>query len=281
MLISFGPMIINFLPDNESEHYLRNTYFGFICSPPMSKWSCDFTIKMKTIRSPRYDRSSFSVFKDQYIKIYKVLADEYVDIEIDYTNGISSIYLLSPLRDLKNSNSLEYCVRISLLRLYLENNMFLLHSAGVMFENKIYIFSGESGAGKTTTAQNFINAKEGKILNDDTMLIRTYDNECSAAYSVPYRSTSGLLPVKGVGKINTLFIIEKSNCIKVEELSLQEKIEVLLCNAFFLGFQLKYYENLYRLLLNNINRFVKGTAIQKLFLENNSKFLSHILLDTK
>ena len=276
MLISFGPTTINFIVDKESNNYIVNTYSNFILNASFSQNTFDFTIKIKVIHSPRFNRESYSSFQDKHIIIYKILNDEYVDIEIDYENNISMIYLLSPLSDLRNSNSLEYCIRLSLLRLYLEKNMFLLHSAGVMFENKIFIFSGESGAGKTTTAKNFISAKNGIILNDDTMLIETHDSKCSYAYSVPYKSTSDLIPTNGMGEINTVFIIEKSNYTRVENLSLQNKLEFLLCNAFFLGFQIKHYENLYKLLLSNINRFIKNTTICKLLLENNSLFVNYI-----
>jgi len=75
----------------------------------------------------------------------------------------------------------------------------LVHGLGVLIDNKVKIFVGKSGVGKSTLAHVFSKNKIGKILSDDRLIIRPCDDGYMV-YGTPwhgeahfYSSDSGLL----------------------------------------------------------------------------------------
>lgn len=84
----------------------------------------------------------------------------------------------------------------------------VLHSSAVVYENRAYLFSADSGTGKSTHTRLWIQrfgADKAFILNDDAPAIRKIDGEWFA-YGTPWSGTSPLnvnarVPLQGIGFI--------------------------------------------------------------------------------
>jgi len=69
--------------------------------------------------------------------------------------------------------SFENFLRLTYSSLLLRKEGFLLHSSGVICRGKGYIFTGVSGAGKTTAAEE--SKKYGLVLSDEILALRKID----------------------------------------------------------------------------------------------------------
>jgi hypothetical protein len=93
---------------------------------------------------------------------------------------------------LLNKYAFENFVRRAYSSLLLKNNGFLLHASGVICRGKGYIFTGVSGAGKTTAAE--ASKKYGVVVSDEIIALRKTGG-CWTLFGTPFM---GLM--KGGGK---------------------------------------------------------------------------------
>jgi hypothetical protein len=81
-----------------------------------------------------------------------------------------------------NPYTLDCLLRILLTWMLLPRTGFLLHAATVVHDGRAYIFTGRSGAGKSTVASL---APEGTVLTDELSLVRREDG-IWRAYGTPF-----------------------------------------------------------------------------------------------
>lgn len=103
--------------------------------------------------------------------------------------------------------SLEDCLYVTLCRnlssALLDYDGFVLHSSAVAYEDKAYLFSADSGMGKSTHTTLWTKAHEGaKIINDDKPIIRLIDGKFCAC-GTPFSGSSPLnenvcVPLKAI-----------------------------------------------------------------------------------
>ncbi|MFH1074492.1 MAG: hypothetical protein V1752_05325 [Candidatus Firestonebacteria bacterium] len=73
-------------------------------------------------------------------------------------------------KGLPNKYAFDTFVRLAYSSLLLKHNGFLLHASGVVSRGKGYIFTGISGAGKTTIAE--VSKRRGVVLSDEIVAVR-------------------------------------------------------------------------------------------------------------
>lgn len=107
----------------------------------------------------------------------------------------------------------------------LENKGFLIHTSAFDMKGKGMLFSGESGAGKTTLTSLISKYSDYKILTDETAVVRLCDDKIMI-YGTPWKgsgaqfySSSGCM-LKGINFIyhgleNKLETIEKEEAIRL------------------------------------------------------------------
>jgi hypothetical protein len=81
-----------------------------------------------------------------------------------------------------NRYTLDCLLRILLTWMLLPRTGFLLHAATVVHDGRAYLFTGKSGAGKSTVASL---APEGSVLTDELSLVRREDGVWRA-YGTPF-----------------------------------------------------------------------------------------------
>lgn len=67
----------------------------------------------------------------------------------------------------------------------------LTHAAGVVRGGKTFIFPGASGAGKSTFSQLLAEAKNGKMLSDERIIVREIDGVMQS-FGTPWAGTAGI-----------------------------------------------------------------------------------------
>ncbi len=85
-------------------------------------------------------------------------------------------------QNVKHEYALDSLLRILLTMVLLPRRGFLLHAASVVRDGRAYIFTGRSGAGKSTVASL---SPAGTVLTDEISLLRFTDG-CWHAYGTPF-----------------------------------------------------------------------------------------------
>lgn len=98
----------------------------------------------------------------------------------------------------------------------LEHNGFMLHSSAVYYGGKAYLFSADSGTGKSTHTALWLKylGDKAKILNDDKPAVRIIDGKCYAC-GTPWsgkndNSTNAIVEIGGI------VFLERSTTPKIE-----------------------------------------------------------------
>jgi len=104
---------------------------------------------------------------------------------------------------IRNQYALDSLLRVFLSWKLLEHQGFLLHAATVIREGKAYIFTGRSGAGKSTVATL---SPQGSVLTDEISLLRR-ENGVWRAYGTPFwgefkaAGSNSSAPVAGIFRL--------------------------------------------------------------------------------
>lgn len=107
------------------------------------------------------------VLSENYETVFfKILKERYREFSVKKT--AAKIYLV--YKGLPNKYAFDTFVRLTYSSLLLKHNGFLLHASGVISRGKGYIFTGISGAGKTTIAE--ASKRCGIILSDEILAVR-------------------------------------------------------------------------------------------------------------
>jgi len=137
---------------------------------------------------------------------------------------------------------------------------FYLHSSAVILDNRAYLFSGHSGAGKSTHTRLWQQCygEDARIINDDKPAIRFVDGRW-IAYGTPWCGKDGInenanAPVGGV------CFLKKSDHNVIRRMSSQEAIQNILAQTIH---RFNKLENL-DLLLRLLDRFVTEIPIYEL-----------------
>ena len=152
--------------------------------------------------------------------------------EFAYTLDDASVSLDSAtahFRGVRHEFALDSLLRILLSVVLLPHRGFLLHAATVVRKGRAYVFTGRSGAGKSTIAAL---SPPGSVLTDEISLLRF---SCAAwqAYGTPFwgefraAGANSHLPVAGI------YTLVQSPEDTVERLSVKQALRALLPNVLF------------------------------------------------
>ncbi len=113
-------------------------------------------------------------------------------------------------------------------RKILEYNGIMLHSSCVVVDGKAYLFSADSGTGKSTHTANYLKyfGERAYILNDDKPVIRIINNELYA-FGTPFSGKSSLNKNEGV-KIGGICFLERGEHNSIEPISAAKALPLLM-----------------------------------------------------
>lgn len=142
------------------------------------------------------------------------VADDYIEALFQRANGKST---RAQLENFAFSNAFN--------RKVIAYDAMLVHSSALVYNNGAYLFSGNSGVGKTTHTKLWLKAFGDKvhIMNDDKPVVRLY-NDHAMAFGTPFDGGSGIalnesFPLKAIifverGEENSVRIPESKEIIQ-------------------------------------------------------------------
>jgi len=145
------------------------------------------------------------------------------------------------VRQHANPYSVDSVLRILHTLILAERGGFLLHAASAICNGRAYLFSGVSGAGKTTMTR--LAPPDVTLLTDEISYVRPGNASCSnvrtdaevsyEAFGTPFAGELARSGENTNGRISALFFLEKGSENRVEELVPTEAVRRLMRNILF------------------------------------------------
>jgi hypothetical protein len=129
-----------------------------------------------------------------------------------------------------NPYSIDAVLRIVHTLVLAKQGGFLLHSSSAIRNGKAFLFSGVSGAGKTTISR--LAPPDATLLTDEVSYVRREGNRYRA-YGTPFAGELARSGENCSAPLNTLFLLEKGSQNSIEPISPTEAIQRLLRNILF------------------------------------------------
>lgn len=165
----------------------------------------------------------------------------------------------------RHEYALDSLIRILLSVLLLPEHGFLLHAATVLREGRAYLFSGRSGAGKSTVASL---SPEGSVLTDEISLVKCMGEW--QAFGTPFWGEFRAEGANVHAPIAGLYFLEQASEDRTEEISPREALRAMLPNVLFFSRDRQMTETLLRVL----SEFVSVVPCHRLFFRKTDHFWS-------
>ena len=134
------------------------------------------------------------------------------------------------VRQNANPYSLDSVLRILHSLILAQRGGFLLHAASAICDGRAYLFSGVSGAGKTTMTR--LAPADITLLTDEISCLRP-SAEGYAAFGTPFAGELARAGENCTAPVSALFFLEQGPENRVDELSSAEAVRRLMRNILF------------------------------------------------
>jgi hypothetical protein len=190
---------------------LANSGRGFRQQFELSIGCVPLCLQMSDAQLFRAASERYAAFKDAAAKPITIALNERTSPEgaladFGYEFGGAALRAFSShirFDGVKNQYALDSLLRVFLSWELLGHHGFLLHAATVIRDGKAYVFTGRSGAGKSTVASL---SPQGSVLTDEISLLRR-ENGMWRAYGTPFwgefkaAGTNSSAPVAGIFRL--------------------------------------------------------------------------------
>lgn len=166
----------------------------------------------------------------------------------------------------RHEYGLDSLIRILLSVLLAPQRGFLLHAATVLRDGRAYVFTGKSGAGKSTVASL---SPAGSVLTDEISLLKFTDGDWQA-FGTPFWGEFRAEGANVHAPIAGLYFLQQATEDRVGKVSVHEALRALLPNVLFFSRDRQMTESLLRLLAE----FVGTVPVYRLFFRRDRHFWS-------
>lgn len=132
-------------------------------------------------------------------------------------DGATACYYCRPPYTEALRQDLFHAIRLSFLYLAQLHHMAVLHSASLLYENKAWLFSGHSGAGKSTHTNLWKELYGVPLLNGDLNLL-SMENGQPVIHGLPWCGTSGIADT-GTYPLGGILLVKKAPVNRAAPLS--------------------------------------------------------------
>ncbi len=134
------------------------------------------------------------------------------------------------IRQSRSPYALDSLLRIVHTLVLARQGGFLVHSASAIRNGKAFLFSGVSGAGKTTISR--LAPPDATLLTDEISYVRREGNRYLAC-GTPFAGELARLGENQSAPLSALFFLEKGSQNKIEPIGATEAVQRLLRNVLF------------------------------------------------
>ncbi len=134
------------------------------------------------------------------------------------------------IRQSCNPYSIDCALRIVHTLILARQGGFLVHAASAIRGGKAFLFSGVSGAGKTTISR--LAPPDATLLTDEISYVRREGNQYMA-YGTPFAGELARVGENCSAPLSALFLLEKGSQNRIEPIGTTEAIQRLLRNILF------------------------------------------------
>jgi hypothetical protein len=146
------------------------------------------------------------------------------------------------VRQNANPYSLDSVLRIVHSLILADRGGFLLHASSAICDGQAYLFSGVSGAGKTTMTR--LAPADVTLLTDEISYLRPSADGYSA-FGTPFAGELAKAGENCVAPVSALFFLEKGPENRIDELSSAEAVRCLMRNILFFAEDQRLVEKLF------------------------------------
>jgi len=195
---------------------LRQRYDGFLSSSPP-----EFELE--------FDLTSTGPASDDDVRVRRE-GDEWLIKRGDFRARWDSRTGRGSVRQNANPYSLDSVLRILHSLILAQRGGFLLHAASVICDGRAYLFSGVSGAGKTTMTR--LAPEDITLLTDEISYLRP-NAEGYSAFGTPFAGELAQAGENCAAPVSALFFLEQGPENRVDEMSSAEAVRRLMRNILF------------------------------------------------
>jgi hypothetical protein len=244
--IEIGGMPILLHIENDTfRQMLARRYAGFVGSPSRPRF--EFEVELT---APSADDPDDEVRVEMQAGVWRLGRGDF-RAQWDPRAGRGRI------RQSANPYSIDSVLRIVHTLILAREGGFLLHSAGAIRNRRAFLFSGVSGAGKTTISR--LAPADVTLLTDEVSYIRR-DDDGYHACGTPFAGELARLGENCSAPISCLFFLKQGPENKLESVDKPEAIRRLMRNILFFAEDMSLVQNVFQ----SACEFVERVPVQRL-----------------
>jgi len=244
--IEIGGMPILLHIENDTfRQMLARRYAGFVGSPSRPRF--EFEVELT---APSADDPDDEVRVEMQAGVWRLGRGDF-RAQWDPRAGRGRI------RQSANPYSIDSVLRIVHTLILAREGGFLLHSAGAIRNRRAFLFSGLSGAGKTTISR--LAPADVTLLTDEVSYIRR-DDDGYHACGTPFAGELARLGENCSAPISCLFFLKQGPENKLESVDKPEAIRRLMRNILFFAEDMSLVQNVFQ----SACEFVERVPVQRL-----------------
>jgi len=226
--------------------HLAGRYAGFVGSRRLANFEFDIDLYEPSESPPAGDGLKVTVEKGDWLL-------QRGDFRARWTPNARRGYI----RQAKNPYACDSLLRIVHTLILAKQGGFLVHAASAIRGSKAFIFSGVSGAGKTTISR--LAPPDATLLTDEISYVRR-EGDRYLAFGTPFAGELGKVGKNQSAPIAGFFLLEKGSQNCIESLKPAEAVQRLLRNILFFAENPTFVE----LVFQAACEFASAVPIQRL-----------------
>lgn len=130
---------------------------------------------------------------NRFARLFEYNGDRKTDIKISVGEEEISNFLEKAVKGTTRAQAESFLLSSKFNRAAIKYGTMLVHSSALIYDGGAYLFSGDSGVGKSTHTKLWLKAFGDKvhIMNDDKPVVRLYDDH-AVAFGTPFDGGSGI-----------------------------------------------------------------------------------------
>ncbi len=200
---------------------------------------------------PTYTENGMLLLRNQSLSVvegvdhYLLLFPELKQIREAHVDKDGKRVIIYCLPDITTETTVEisYVIRIAFLYFAQLKHMIAIHSASILYRDKVWLFSAPSGTGKTTHTKLWQEAYQTPVINGDLNLI-AMENGIATVHGIPWCGTSGIYSKQSYPLGGIIFLTQDADN-KIISLSEEQKQLRLLHRSISPGWKEEMQESNY------------------------------------